>query len=411
MKKFGTNDLFYNTILATPKFSIVFQSGSLRINDQVNQNLEKSSSISGIEYESSYDYQRIFSTREYTSSITPEFVYSSSANGWEYKYSNYSTIKKVSTLKNTFSDYLQENQYSSMAYYLLNDAVPASKGTYYTDWQSNLSDASFRNSYFIKPAASIKLLNIPRDFYGNNIEPGSVELHMYVSGALTASAKDVDKTGKLIQTFGGTTGSVVGSVFYDHGTIFLTGSEALSSEQAPYIQPLSIYTASASPIVDYLKWIYFGAYQETTGSGIETKYELVFKGTSYVPTITMLCHAEKGELFWSSNKTFIESGQGDEIFVGQSATIEDVTGSTYTATSGSIIVPSNKKLQENKTVLIKNTISSSFVHYSASYEPQTFISQIGIYDEDRNLIAMAKVANPVKKTKQLDYTFKIKLDF
>ena len=33
-----------------------------------------------------------------------------------------------------------------------------------------------------------------------------------------------------------------------------------------------------------------------------------------------------------------------------------------------------------------------------------------IYDENRNLIAIAKLANPVRKTKDLDYTFKLKLD-
>jgi len=123
-----------------------------------------------------------------------------------------------------------------------------------------------------------------------------------------------------------------------------------------------------------------------------------------------MCNAEKGELFWSNNRTFIEANQGDEIFYGQSTSSTDLTGGTYYASSGSVLVPSAKKLKENKTVLIKNTISSSFIHYSASYQPQVFISQIGIYDENRNLIAIAKLANPVRKTKELDYTFKLKLD-
>ena len=34
----------------------------------------------------------------------------------------------------------------------------------------------------------------------------------------------------------------------------------------------------------------------------------------------------------------------------------------------------------------------------------------GIFDKDKNLIAVAKVANPVKKTIEQDYTFKLKLD-
>jgi hypothetical protein len=38
------------------------------------------------------------------------------------------------------------------------------------------------------------------------------------------------------------------------------------------------------------------------------------------------------------------------------------------------------------------------------------VSKIGIYDEDMNLIAVAKLATPVKKTEERDLTFKLKLD-
>jgi hypothetical protein len=234
---------------------------------------------------------------------------------------------------------------------------------------------------------------------------------MYVSGVLTASAIDSQNNGKLIQSYGGTTGSIIGSVLYDHGLIILTGSENLSSDQAPYIQPLSSYVSSVDPIVDYLKWIYFGSYLSTEGSAPKTKYELIFQGANFIPTLTLMCNAEKNELYWSNNKTFIENGQGDEIFNGQATSSTDLTGSTYYASTGSLLIPSLSSIQESKTVVIKNTISSSFVHYSASYEPQVFISQIGIYDEEKNLIGIAKLANPVRKTKDLDYTFKLKLDF
>ena len=65
---------------------------------------------------------------------------------------------------------------------------------------------------------------------------------------------------------------------------------------------------------------------------------------------------------------------------------------------------------ENENVYVKNIVSSSFSTYSASFDAVTYIRSIGVYDEDRNLIAIAKVANPVKKTVEQDYTFKLKLD-
>ena len=59
---------------------------------------------------------------------------------------------------------------------------------------------------------------------------------------------------------------------------------------------------------------------------------------------------------------------------------------------------------------IKNIVSSSYPDPTGSFQKTTYISSIGIYDEDKNLIAIAKVATPVKKTEDRELTFKLKLD-
>jgi hypothetical protein len=66
--------------------------------------------------------------------------------------------------------------------------------------------------------------------------------------------------------------------------------------------------------------------------------------------------------------------------------------------------------KESAKIRIKNTVSSSYPDPTGSFEKQTFISKIGIYDKDKNLIGVAKVANPVKKTEDREFTFKLKLD-
>ena len=104
----------------------------------------------------------------------------------------------------------------------------------------------------------------------------------------------------------------------------------------------------------------------------------------------MFAYAPKNELNWSNNPTYlIQSGDNskDQYL--------DVTGSNVYI--------------ENEDVYVKNIVSSSFSTYSASFDAVTYIRSIGVYDEDKNLIAVAKVANPVKTTEQ-DYTFKLKLD-
>ena len=47
---------------------------------------------------------------------------------------------------------------------------------------------------------------------------------------------------------------------------------------------------------------------------------------------------------------------------------------------------------------------------TASFQKQTYISRVAIYDEDKNLIAIAKLATPVRKRETDSYTFKLKLD-
>ena len=41
----------------------------------------------------------------------------------------------------------------------------------------------------------------------------------------------------------------------------------------------------------------------------------------------------------------------------------------------------------------------------------TFISSIGLYDANNNLLAVAKLSRPVQKTVENDLTFRIRLDF
>ena len=59
---------------------------------------------------------------------------------------------------------------------------------------------------------------------------------------------------------------------------------------------------------------------------------------------------------------------------------------------------------------IKNTVQSEFCNYEDDFQKQTFISKVGIYDKDKNLLGIAKLATPVLKRETDSYTFKLKLD-
>ena len=100
----------------------------------------------------------------------------------------------------------------------------------------------------------------------------------------------------------------------------------------------------------------------------------------------MLAHAEEGKQNLSSNPTYVEKGQA----------LGAMTSSIF--------------YKEPTGVKPKNTISSSFHEHTASFMKQTYISKIGIFDDDKNLIGVAKLATPVRKREDDAFTFKLKLD-
>ena len=212
----------------------------------------------------------------------------------------------------------------------------------------------------------------------------SVKLDFYISGTLAARCEDLYRNGELIQTSGTAyaqdngSGSVAGVVLYNEGFVLLTGSWDLT-EGTHDFGPGSARRGN---------WKDFaaGANDGNTDVSPSASFALSFQGTNYINTVSMLCDAPLGELNFSSNPTYID--------------YTSPTG-TFTGSTG---------YSQNPDTLIKNTISSSFYDYNESFKPQTFISKIGIYDENRNLIAIASLSKPVKKAEDMEYTFRLKLD-
>lgn len=269
--------------------------------------------------------------------------------------------------------------------------VDALKNTfnYYTPLSKHYQ---FSSSMGEKSAQALNLISIPSIFYGSSIKKGSVKLRYYITGTLAAELQDPYKNGELRQVSGtdyaiaqapNGTSSVAGVILYDQGFIALTGAWDISTNQQNYRD-------TAANTTERAKWLFFGSTgsaQGTTPLVPSASYELSFEGVNYIPTITMMAHAKKGELLHSNNPTYPLTGSNFNTF--------------YSA--------SNYFLQDF-TSSIKNTVKSEFKHHTASFEKQTFISKVGIYDKDKNLIAIAKLATPVKKTAKREFTFKIKLD-
>jgi len=440
--KFGENDVFQSTIKAHPKFTLTLYHNLAYVNNRVQgQNVssgeislyeinvdkpatdlaygliikgENSQEVSFDNITSSAGYTAvdqggdIISAYPLTSSILRELVIAEKDSGDTVGYqiktgvTEKNTVFKIMALKNTYDYYRPMNKYFDFDKYLLvSGGIPPNK---HKNTQGTIINTTLTESL---PASDyINMFIIPSIFYGSEIKKGSVDLKFYYTGSLLAQAQDVNKNGELIETVGPRKG-VIGTVLYNEGVVLITASYALHSLTDGYLSP-KIGSVSEGSLLDNdwvvtSSWAHFGANQSYITSSSDpasssfaptsSSYKLSFQGTNKVPVMTMLAHAPKNDLNWSNNPTYIDrtnlTGSYTENFVKQ---------------TGSYIY------KERENIPIKNTVSSSYYGYEERFKPQTFISKIGIYDENKDLIAVAKVATPVRKTNDRDYTFKLKLD-
>ena len=387
--KFNKNDIFYNTIEAKPVVSFDINDSKIYYNKLNSQSgaftdnithvptghinlyelnvdrpageliypfVTKDGSFEVLQGISKQDYNSVF---QYGDVITGSYPLSSSISRERFSLGHggvSSTGSHVLALENTLNYYTPHSPHYAFS--------------------SSLGD---------KSSQEICLIYIPSIFYGSTISRGSVDLKFFISGTLVGRAQDINYNGELIQTDGTSyaqgngSGSVAGVVLYDEGVIVLTGSWNLTEASYDF-----------GDVTRQGNWINFaaGANDDTSSTNSSASFGIDFKGVKYVETITMFSHANKNELNYSNNITFVDHS---------SASIDTP-------------ITSSKQYTENNTIPLANTVSSSFYNYEEKFKHQTFISKIGIYDEKKNLIAVANLATPIKKTAERAFTFKLKLD-
>ena len=243
----------------------------------------------------------------------------------------------------------------------------------------------------------INVIQIPSIFYGSEIKKGTVDLKYYMTGNVVGRLRDSKRNGALIMSEGTegavNDGTTAGVVLYKEGFIILTGSYNLASTFT-HTTKIEDKDVAARDIADAnASWLSFGfgandnvahGANFTNGSA---SFSIDFAGTHKIPTVTMLAHANKGELNFSNNPTYFKSGQKNLQ--------TPITGSG---------------LFREQELEIKNIHSASYADPSGSLKKTTYITKVGIYDEKKKLVGIASLAKPVKKTEERDLTFKLKLD-
>lgn len=380
--EFKKDDVFHNRIKVHPEISFNIYSGSVYYNNE-NQRLANFHTPTG--QMNLYDLN--VNRNMVSSSTDTQLIYP-----FVTKNGSFSSFKTISTDSHNLDFALGDElagSYPLTASISINrydtSFAGAKKSVLYAlrntlDFYTTLSPHyAYTSSFGDKTAQKLNLISIPSIFYGSSMQKGSVILKYYVTGSLLAEANDKYKDGVLYQTSGstaaGSTDDPVGVVLYNEGFILLTSSLDLSEHTEQYVEDSSDYYSAS--------WHYFAA-TSSYSNAPSSSFSINFNGVNYIETLTMFAHAKENQINFSNNPTFLNN--------------------KITAHSGSDVY------YEDAETPIKNIVTSSYARHSASFKPVTYISKVGIYDKDRNLIAVAGLANPVRKTEDRSYTFKLKLD-
>ena len=411
-RKFGESDIFINTMRAHPQVDFVVFDSKIYYNNIPEQSgaLTDPLMVAGPGHVNLHEMnvdRPIVSTGRFMSDrnlpdngrIYSYITKASTRIGWktvttsefddEFEYGAVVTSSYPQTASIT-------REYISSPY-----TSPTSFNAKYVSLRNKLNLYELRSEYYKvsgtfgnKDANPINLISIPSIFYGTRIQPGTVSLKWYFTGSLIGELQDINQNGALVQVGpkgSPGSGSVAGVALYDEGFLLLTGSWSLINTAIPMT---SGSTSTSRP-----SWLYYSAgsndnvtQNSTSGLGsnesdfVSASFGMTFKGLTETQVLTMFAHARRGEANYSNNPTYIEHGQTKTFFT------------------------SSNVYEQTSRIKIKNTASSSYGDYNAAFKRQVYISKIGIYDENKNLIGVATLSNPILKEDGQDISFKLKLD-
>lgn len=233
------------------------------------------------------------------------------------------------------------------------------------NWQPNDSlDFRPRKTRIDSSAEMFRVVHIPSMFYGRQIATGSVSLvcNAYNKQGIVRVLKDDGRGGLYLSgstfTFAGDQHSgarwnKVGNVFYGEGLIVITDPSLLD----------------------------FGVVGNTEGdwTGIGDALQVTFDGVTRTNTKVFMCRLGQGEANASKNPTFAQLGD-----LGPDGRLGPSDGNPF-----------------NDRMIVKQEGS----------EMTTWITAIGIYNEERQLVAVAKLAQPIRKRERDKLDIRLRMDF
>ena len=202
------------------------------------------------------------------------------------------------------------------------------------------TDLTFERYFPTASGANIAVYSIPKNLYGDKIQPNTFELE----DAVRSISITDDGEGNLIANT--TPASIVGNIVYQHGVAVITKD-------------------SSEGITGIVQSFATGSYISCNFSSSYTIYETQYK-----------CTINPSEYNFSLNETLISG-------------------------SSSFIYESSSYYQPQESKIVNFATSSDFSPY---------ITGVGLYNDNKELLAIAKLAKPLPTSATTDTTILINID-
>jgi hypothetical protein len=243
-------------------------------------------------------------------------------------------------------------------------------------------------SFLNKIHQSVNVFNIPRKFFGEEIKPGTVQL---VDNSLTdISLTLVDDTrGHLYESVYSSSfarrssslsgsnvvvGDAIGNVFYDQGLIVITDTGSR-----------------------------YGNVGTLTGTD---GWSLKFQGTKTIREYEYLCNIQEYEYNGTDNISATPGRSGSQL-LGSNLTGFFMEG-IHTQLTGSVYNEvGTQEEYDSSSVYRPSGMYENFVTHS---EFNPYVTSVGLYNDQHELLAVAKLSRPIKKPKEYDISFTIRFD-
>jgi hypothetical protein len=234
---------------------------------------------------------------------------------------------------------------------------------------------------------TVNVITIPQEYFGEEIKPYSVKI-IDDSSDITIDLRD-DGYGQLYDyayssSFAAGTpdsdgsGSCIGNIFYEHGIVAITNT---------------------------------GSSYTNVGIGTDSDgWSIRYKSTKSSYEYSYLCHVEEFQFTGTTNPSVVS---------GRSGSVTIPIGSKYIY-DGNINPPEGVNYESAFDLVLPPASHSYISSYSgegANYQNftthsafGTYVTNIGLYNDTNELMAIAKLSNPIKNDKDLPISFLVRFD-